>query len=157
MPVKIPLGALIGVAGFTVASVAAHAAAPTDACQVLSAAQVSAAVGATVEEGTHVTPTFTKTCTWIVRNGGIIVTLNIQELAMYNAGKGPMASASADITPASGVGDEAYYMGVGPTVVLEVKKGGAAFKVSVYGSSKLSPDQRMSAEKALAQQAASKF
>ena len=38
--------------------------ADTDACTVLTPAQVGAAVGVPVAAGTHVTPTFVKTCTW---------------------------------------------------------------------------------------------
>jgi len=153
---KIPLGSLIGIACSVAASVAAQAAAPADACQVLSGAQVSAAVGATVEEGTHVTPTFTKTCTWVVKNGGIIVTLNIEELAMFDAAKRSASLAGAQTAQASGVGDEAFYIDVGGALALHTKKGGAAFKVAVY-STKLSPDQKKSIERVLAQQAAAKF
>ena len=118
--------------------------------------QVSAAVGATVEEGTHVTPTFTKTCTWVVKNGGIIVTLNIEELAMFDAAKRSASLAGAQTAQASGVGDEAFYIDVGGALALHTKKGGAAFKVAVY-STKLSPDQKKSIERVLAQQAAAKF
>lgn len=154
MSLKVALSAPIVSIGLILTSTPANTATPTDACQVLSAAQVSAALGATVEEGTHVTPTFTKTCTWIVKDGGIIVTLNIQAMAMFQAGKGTLAG--KEVTSASGVGDESYYIGVGSTVGLEIKKGDSAFKVSVY-SSKHSLEQRKAIEKTLAQQAASKF
>lgn len=40
----------------------AHA--DTDACSVLTPAQVGAAAGVAVSTGKHVTPTFVKTCTW---------------------------------------------------------------------------------------------
>ncbi len=44
-----------------------------DACALLTAAQVSAAVGVAAGDGTYVMPTFKKTCTWTVPNsaGGI--------------------------------------------------------------------------------------
>lgn len=155
MPLKVISSALIAAVGLTVASAPANAATPTDACQILSAAQVGAALGATVQEGTHVSPAFTKTCTWIVKDGGVIVTLNIQDMAMFQAGKGALPG--KEVSSASGVGDESYYIGAGPTVGLEVKKGASAFKVSVYGSSKYSLDQRKAIEKTLAQQAAAKF
>jgi len=143
---------LLGVVTVTVITVPAIAAAPTDACQVLTVAQVSAAVGTTVEAGTHVTPTFTKTCTWTAKE--IIVTLSIEGLQMFNGGKGTLAS--AERTSGAGVGDESYYMGVGGSAALHVKKGGDAFKVAIY-SSKFSLDQRKAMEKTLAQQAASQF
>ena len=153
MPFRFHPAARIMASALIVAAPPALAAAtPTDACAVLTSAQVTSAVGTSVGAGTYVTPTFTQTCTWTA--SGMIVTLNIQSMTMFNAGKG--AIASAENTPASGVGDEAYYFGAGSTVSLIVSKNGAAFKVSVY-SSKLSLDQRKAAEMTLAQQAASKF
>ena len=143
---------LLGVVVLGAAPASTYAATPTDACQVLTAAQVSSALGVKVEEGTHVTPTFTKTCTWVVKAGGIIVTLNIQEMAMFKGGKGALTVTEAT----GGVGDEAYYIGVPATMALSVRKADAAFKVSIYAS-KLPLDQRKAIEKTLAQQAATKF
>lgn len=153
MLVRLGFSASIAAAIWIAATFPATAATPTDACMVLTAAQVSSAVGVKVGAGGHVTPTFTKTCTWTA--SGVIVTLNIQTLDMFNAAKnGPLAG--MEVTPAAGVGNDAFYMGVGSTVSLLVKKGSGAFKVAVY-SSKLPLDQRKTVEKALAQQAASKF
>lgn len=132
---------------------AAFAAQPTEACTVLTAADVSSALGASVGEGTYIMPTFKKTCTWNIQTGGS-VTLNLQSLQFYNAGKGSMAS--AERTSASGVGDEAYFLGVGPTTGLMVKKGTGAFKVSVY-SRDLSLEQRKAIEMKLAQMVVGKF
>ncbi|HEY4215194.1 MAG TPA: hypothetical protein VGM84_27225 [Steroidobacteraceae bacterium] len=146
------LDILLGAVALAAIPVSTNAATPTDACQVLTAAQVGSAVGAKVEEGTHVSPAFTKTCTWVVKAGGVIVTLNIQELAMFKGGKGAMTGTES----AGGVGDEAYYIGAGSTMGLSVRKADAAFKVSIYAS-KLSLEQRKSIEKTLAQQAAMKF
>ena len=65
------------------------ACADTDACNVLTAAQVGAAVGVAVSEGKHVTPTFVRTCTW--NASGIsdvkFVTLYLQTAAAYEGGK----------------------------------------------------------------------
>jgi hypothetical protein len=154
MSLKARVAALSGAVVLTVVSALAEAATPNDACQVLNAAQVGAAVGAKVEEGTHVTSTFTKTCTWVVKSGDITVTLNIQPLSMYQAGKGALAQ--SETAQASGVGDEAYYAGAGTTTGLAVKKGGSAFKVSVY-SNKFSLERRKEIEKTLALQAVAKF
>ena len=131
----------------------AFAAPPTEACTVLTAAQVSSELGSSVGEGTYIMPTFKKTCTWNIPTGGA-VTLQLQSLQFFNAGKGSLAS--AERTSVSGVGDEAYYLGAGPTTGLVVKKGEGAFKISVYSSS-LSLDQRKAIEKALAQQVLAKF
>ena len=134
-------------------SAATAFAAPTEACSVLTTAQVSSALGMSVKDGTYIMPTFKKTCTWNITKGGS-VTLQLQSLQFFNAGKGAMAA--AERTSASGVGDEAYYLGVGPTTGLVVRKGNDAFKISIY-SKDLNLDQRKSIEKALAAQALTKF
>ena len=54
---------LCTIAGGTIAPWAALAHAETDACTLVTTAQVGAAVGGSVKDGTHVTPTFVKTCT----------------------------------------------------------------------------------------------
>ena len=131
----------------------AFAASPTEACTVLSKAQVTSALGSEVADGKYMMPTFKTTCTWNIQKGGA-VTLQIQTLTFFNAGKGTMAS--SERSPATGVGDEAYYLGVGPTTALCVRKGSGAFKISVY-SKDLSLDQRKAIEKALAQQAIAQF
>jgi hypothetical protein len=131
----------------------AFAAPPTEACTVLTAAQVSSALGSSVGEGTYIMPTFKKTCTWNIPTGGA-VTLQLQSLDQFNAGKGALASRERAST--SGVGDEAYYLGLGTTTGLVVKKDEGAFKISVY-SSNLTLDQRKAIEKALAQQVLAKF
>ena len=61
----------------------AHAEA--DACRLLTAAQVSAAIGTSVSAGTHVTPTFLETCTWTPAAGSNIraVTVNLQGATVY--------------------------------------------------------------------------
>ena len=139
--------------GLSTTAATAFATPPTEACTVLTTAQVSSALGMSVTDGTYIMPTFKKTCTWNISKGGA-VTLQLQSLQFFNAGKGSMAS--AERTPASGVGDEAYYLGLGPTTGLVVRKGEGAFKISIY-SKELSLDQRKAIEKALAQQALSKF
>lgn len=149
---RIGIWALLAL-GLSTIAVKAFAAPPTEACTVLTRAQVSAAIGSSVADGTYIMPGFKKTCTWNIPTGGA-VTLQLQSLQLFNAGKGSLAS--AERTSASGVGDDAYYLGVGATTGLVVRKGDAAFKISVY-SSNLSLDQRKSMEKALAQQVLSKF
>lgn len=127
---------------------AAIAAAPGDACALLTAGQISSVVGVSVGAGAYVTPTFKKTCTWTGHD--MIVTLFLESLPFYQAGKrAPLASS------ASGVGDEAYYAGVGSTMSLVVKKGSAAFKVSVYA--KIPADRKQAMEMTLARDVVSKL
>lgn len=115
----------------------AHA--ETDACTLLSPAQVAAAVGGAMSDGKHVTPTFVRTCTWTPSATSRVaaVTLNLQTAAFYDGGKRNTAMVVAAagkgsrIEPA-GVGDDAYYYVAGEQVALFVKKGAASFKVDVY-------------------------
>ncbi|MGA8087170.1 MAG: hypothetical protein WCA10_07680 [Terracidiphilus sp.] len=128
----------------------AFAAPPTDACSLLTAAEVSSSLGSPVAKGTYDMPGFTKTCTWTIPTGGA-VTLQLQTLDFFNAGKGALAS--SERTSASGVGDEAYYLVMGS---LDVRKGSTAFKVSVY-TSEFGMDQRKAIEKSIAQRVLAKL
>jgi hypothetical protein len=113
-------------------------AADNDACDFLTSAQVSAAVGVAVGQGTHVTPSFVKTCTWAPADKSKVsaVTLNLQTAAVYDAGKRQAAMGAAlnkDVAMKSAsVGDDAYYFAIGDQVGLLVKKGGVSFKAAVY-------------------------
>ena len=127
----------------------ALAAPPDDACALLTAAQVTSAVGVSVGAGTYVTPTFKKTCTFTGPH--MIVTLFLESPIMYDAGKRTPGAATAD-----GVGDEAYYMGVGSTVSVVAKKGDTAFKVSVYAA-EVPLDRRKVMEMTLAKQVLAKL
>jgi hypothetical protein len=143
---------LLAAAVFPIASVSANAQSAGDACSLLTQAQVSAAVGAQMGAGVWMTPSFKATCTWTAP--GKIVTLMTEGLDAYKAGKTPLSPA-VKITPASGIGDEAYYVVTGSLVALITRKGSVAFKTSVY--SKLPLDTLMSMESALAKQVASEL
>ncbi len=131
----------------------------TDACALLTPAQVSAAAGFAVGDGKHVTPTFVKTCTWSATGGGgvQIVTLNLQTAAFFDGAKkqaGLMAAAGAAIKSA-GVGDDSYYFVAGPQVDLWVKKGGNACKITVYKQTPV--EQKQAIELSLAKQVVPKL
>ena len=138
----------------------AHA--ETDACTVLTQAQVAAAVGETVSAGAHVTPTFVKTCTWSPsgKTKLVAVTLNLQTAAYYDGAKrnAAMAAAAAGkgtgIKPAS-VGDDAYYYEAGDQSALFVKKGAVSFKVAVYA--RIPAAEKEAMELKLAREAAGKL
>jgi hypothetical protein len=125
---------------FCAALAPAGARADTDACTLLTPAQVGAAVGVPVGAGEHVTPTFVKTCTWHASGSASVkyVTLYLQSAAAYDGGKqmaGRMValSKSTSLKPAA-VGEDGYYFVAGSQVGLLVKKGGASFKVAVYAT-----------------------
>jgi len=136
-----------------VAAAPVMAAPASDACALLTAEQVGDAVGAKVGAGTYTAPGFTKTCTWVTK--GIIVTLMLEEEKMFQAGKTAPAP-GIEVTPASGLGDDAYYVTIAQMVALHVKKGSSAFKATVYSSS-MPMDKRKGMEKTLAQQVLSKL
>lgn len=143
---------LIGVGCAVLVAAPAFAKSDGDACKLLTAAQVSAAAGFTVSEGTHVTPTFVKTCTWTGSNssGAQFVTLNLQTAAFFDGAKrqsAVMAAAGGSVKPA-GVGDDSFFVTQGTQVMLWVKKGGDAFKLAVY--KQIPPGQKQDIELTLA-------
>lgn len=140
-------------------SLPASAKTDTDACTLLTAAQVGAAVGFQVGEGTHVTPTFVKTCTWTGSNstGVQFVTLNLQSGPFFDGAKkqATMMSVTGTAVKPAGVGDDSYYLVQGPQVALWVKKGGSSFKVAVYKQIPL--DRKEAMELALAKEVVPKL
>ena len=156
MPSKICLSAVIAAIFIVGAAMApsANAAPPEDACSLLTQTQVSAALGASVGAGSYVTPTVKKTCTWTVAGGAEYVTLMLEGLDAYQAGKVALTKTIV-VTSVSGIGDDAYYLAVGKNVGLIVKKGNVAFKIAVYGDLPIEKKQAM--EKTLAQHVVSQL
>lgn len=143
----------------SLAPVAAHAA--SDACTLATPAQISAAIHVAVGAGTHVMPTFVKTCTWAptVSSSVRAVTVNLQTAAFYDGAKQMAIKAAAalpavKIKPAS-VGDDGYYDVAGEMVTLLFKKGSSSAKVAVYA--KMSVDEIEAMELAIAKQVAAKL
>lgn len=146
----------LAVLGWVVAMLPMAARADVDACKLLTAAQVGAAIGEAVGNGAYVTPTFVKTCTWTpaARSKVKAVTLYTQTAGIYDGGKHMSErmvamGKGAAITPVS-LGDDAYYFVAGSQVGLLVKKGGVSFKVAVYAT--LPVAQKEALELALAKQ-----
>lgn len=127
-----------------------------DACLLLTPAEVGTAVGVSVAAGTHVTPTYVKTCTWNATSGSNVksVTLFLQAVAAYDGGK-KMASqmaatANGAAVKSAAVGDDAYFFVAGDQVGLLVKKGSLSFKVTVYAT--LPVDRKEAMELTLAKE-----
>ena len=151
MSLKTLCAAIAGFFLLAAAAPSATAQSAADACSLLTQAQVSAVVGTQLSAGQYVMPTFKTTCTWSVP--GKIVTLMITTPATFAAGK---TSPAYKVVPASGVGDDAYYVVTGGTMVsLIVKKGNTAFKTSVYIQLPLDTLETM--DKTLARQVASEL
>ena len=147
------------IAAAAVAAVA-QAAPPDDACALLAPAQVSAAAGIAFGPGTYVTPTFKATCTWtatgaVKQQDAKIITLMLEGADAFQAGKQKVQSGTLPGASASGIGDDAYFVGMGNLASLFVRKGNVAFKMTVYGQMPLEKMQAM--ENALAQQVVAKL
>lgn len=142
----------------------AGASSAIDACSLLTQAQLSAVLAVPMDAGKYVTPGFLKTCTWSPSNGptpGIkFFTLYLQSVEGFEGGKSLVqmgqGNGAAVVTPLSGVGDDAYYASFGSNITsLMVKKGAAAFKLTLYGAT--APDKAMAIEKMLALQVVSQL
>ena len=142
--------AALVLAAISAAPFAATAQSSSDACSLLTQAQVSAAASTQVGAGAYVTPTFKATCTWTAP--GKIITLMTESTSAFQSGKTPISPAM-QIVPATGIGDDAYYVVTGTMVSLFTKKGSVAFKTAVY-CSKLPVTTLESMESTLAQQVA---
>jgi hypothetical protein len=149
----------------------ASAAPPEDACKLLTQAQVSAVLGVSMGAGSHVTPTYLKTCTWTPADGGTknrkTVTISFQSADSFGAAKKLMEQSQAMLkaegdkgagqfanASASGIGDDAFYTSMGGNyTALLVKKRNTSFKVAIYGP--LPVDEAKAMEKTLALEALS--
>jgi hypothetical protein len=138
---------------------AAYAAPTTDACSLLTAAQVSAALGVSVEAGKAVDKSF---CEWsqqgaASRPKAVLLTIlepigNLTPVDRFNAAKMPLPGVVK--TPVSGLGDDAVYGGNNVRVALTVKKGNSAFEIVVSG---FPVEESKAKEKAFAQEVLAKL
>lgn len=156
----------------TVASV--KAAPPTDACSLLTQAQVTAAVGFAVDVGTHPTPKNSHACEWAESNASVFerktITVRLVAADAYDSSRKLMEATAAQlkddkdeqddasqltVTPVTGLGDDAYYAAMGAHPNLNVKKGSVAFSVEIFGE--IPRDKIKAIEKTLATQILSKL
>lgn len=135
---------------------AAQAAPAADACSLLTAAEVSKALGISVKNGQRVILSSPNMCGWASPGGPTNskrVVASIITLEMFDHEKTPLKG--IDETQAPGVGDEAHYMTTpGFGTGLSVKRGSSAFKIRVYGFSDEAVKQK---ERELAQNALAKL
>jgi hypothetical protein len=111
---------------------------PSDACALLTAAQVSSALGAVVGPGQPIMPNHTTLCTW--REQGVPagternITVSLMTVKSFDNGKTPMTGITK--TPVSGVGDDAYFIEPrGMAAGLSVRKGDICFQVRARSNS----------------------
>jgi hypothetical protein len=113
-------------------------------CSLLTPAEVSAAIGASVGAGQ---PIATTGCSWTA--GRVFATLSIWDATNWQGMKAGLPGAT--MAAAAGFGDDAYFATLGTTkqfTSLTVKKGKAAYVFKVYGVEKVA--DQMSIEKTLA-------
>jgi hypothetical protein len=141
----------------TAFSPSANAQSSSDACSLLTQAQVKSALTVPVNAGTS-TPD-KKVCTWNVSTptakGVKFVTLFLEDVSVYQSAK--QASPGRVITPVSSVGDDAFYSTMGTFVLLHFKKGSVAFRVSLYAGTDIPMEKKQDMEKTLALQIASEL
>jgi hypothetical protein len=114
-------------------------------CSLLTSAQVTAAVGASVGAAQ---PISTKGCSWSAPH--MIVTLSLWDGSEWEQIKAPLPGVTK--IPVSGLGDDAIFATLGPApakqyATLSVKKGNTAYVFKVYGPA---VTEQMTMEKALA-------
>ena len=109
---------------------------PTDACSLLSSADIDKVMG--VSMGAPQAKA-SRACQWRqpVKQGdpGAIVDVTIIDANRYSLGMAVAGSPKFKITPVAGLGDDAYYSATsdGKITDLRVKKGSGAFAVHVWG------------------------
>ena len=129
----------------------AGAQAPSNPCAQVTAAEVSAALGETVEAGQQAG---TKTCSWVANKPKHqIVTLMFSPPGDWNTRKTRLMPGVTKAT-VSGVGDEALAETLGNLTTLYVKKGSTIFMVRVYGVPE--SNRQLAIEKAITQRVIAK-
>jgi hypothetical protein len=118
---------------------AVNAGAPGDACALLTAPQVSSALGAIVGAGEPILPNHSTVCTWLEQGVPAGTERNVSVSLMtvkgYELGKTPMTGITK--TPVSGVGDDAYFVEAhGMAAGLSVRKGDTCFQVRTRSNPK---------------------
>ena len=107
----------------------ATAQAPTDACKLLTQAQVSHVLGVNVGAGAAIGKTG---CGWEASGGeNIRLAITVHDATAWDMMKTPIANIPK--VPASGIGDDAFYATVSTLTTLSVKKGKVAFVLHLYG------------------------
>jgi len=144
---KTPVRVICAISLCGLGGVARAAPAP---CDLLTPAQVTAAVGGSFGPGQ---PIGTTGCSWTAPKPHMIVTVSLWPPGDWDRMKAGSLPGTT-ITPASGVGDDAFYATLAQYTVLYVKKGPTVFLFKVYGVADKA--KQMSAEMTLAQQALAK-
>jgi hypothetical protein len=117
----------------------ASTAAPiTDSCAVLTPAEISSVLGVPIDPGEHTLPTSTIMCHWSQTGvppgatgaGAQRLVLLLGTLDAFNREKN--AKANVKVTPAPGIGDDAFYVLSSFGTSLYVRKGSSTVEFSIH-------------------------
>jgi hypothetical protein len=133
-----PAAVLLSIGVATLNAAQASSVPTTDACALLTSAQIQTVLGVTMTPGQPLTPTIHSSCKWL--ESGVnpfkarTVIVSVKSVQAYEVGKS-VAIANLKTTAVSGIGDDAYMtsgnLSYGAT--LSVHKGGIAYVVTVRG------------------------
>jgi hypothetical protein len=115
------------------------AGAPGDACALLTAPQVSNALGAVIAPGQPILPNNATVCTWteqgVPAGTERNVSVSLLTVKSFENGKTPVTGMAK--TPVSGLGDAAYFVeSHGAIAGLSVRKGDACFQIRARSNPK---------------------
>ena len=120
----------------------------TDSCMVLTPAEISATLGIHIGPGQHALASSNIMCSWYQAGGtgedARKLVLNFTSLPSFQKEK---AATAVTITPAPGIGDDAFYVTTDLGTSLYIRKGNTAIAFSVH--EKLPPATLMAEEKTL--------
>jgi hypothetical protein len=138
MPTKPPVVTAAAILCALFGAPASARAAP-QACELLTRAQVTAAVGSNVTAGQAMG---VNSCNWQTpadASGHVVVTLRVENAKWFGDAKAKPVAGSRQA--AGGIGDDAFFDQLGDLTMLSVKKGDSSFFLRVYGI-KDAPRQR---------------
>ena len=128
----------------------------TDACQVLTPAEITAVLAIPIDPGQHIPKTTTIMCGWPKTGvtGDSEVMLNLTTPAYFEKERDPHPRIT--MTPAPGIGDDAYYITSEFGTSLVIKKGTSVISFAIRDKS-IPSAQLMEKERALGLKAATRL
>jgi len=131
----------------------------TDSCAVLTPAEISAVIGVPIDPGQHTLASSDIMCSWseTAASGDAAqkVVLNFTSLVSFQKEEAA-SSRRIILTPASGIGDEAFYVTTEFGTSLYVRKGSTAISFGIHDKS-LAANKLMAKERALGLKAATRL
>lgn len=130
----------------------------TDACEVLTPAEVGGVLGVSIDPGKHIPASSKVMCAWTQtgQTGEVGTKLMLHFATQPYFQKEKAASGSVTVTPVNGIGDEAFYVTSEFGTSLFVRKGDTAIDFTIRDKS-LPLNDVMAKERALGLKAAERL